>query len=101
MKLYGCVFCGDVFDRTELNDFKEAGEEYWLDGEDFVCPDCLDHISRLSLDEQFSKLLRTADVRDGGLPAGYAEIEYDDFDDPEAIAGACWDDMNYRYYTER
>ena len=55
MKLYECVFCGDVFDRTELNDFKEAGEEYWLDGEDFVCPDCLDHISRLSLDEQFSK----------------------------------------------
>lgn len=36
-----------------------------------------------------------------GLPETYAEIEYDDFDDPEAIEGAKWDDMNYRYYMER
>lgn len=36
-----------------------------------------------------------------GLPRTYAEIEYDDFDDPEAIEGARWDDMNYLRYTER
>ena len=36
-----------------------------------------------------------------GLPETYAEIEYDDFDDPEAIDGARWDDMNYLHYIER
>lgn len=36
-----------------------------------------------------------------GLPETYAEIEYDDFDDPEAVAGARWDDLNYLRYTER
>ncbi len=37
----------------------------------------------------------------GGLPDTYAEIEYDDFDNPEAIAGARFDDMNYLRYMER
>ena len=36
-----------------------------------------------------------------GFPETYAEIEYSDFDNPEAIAGARFDDMNYLRYTER
>lgn len=36
-----------------------------------------------------------------GLPATYAEVEYDDFDSAEAVEGARWDDMNYLRYTER
>ncbi len=36
-----------------------------------------------------------------GLPDTYAEIEYNDFDDPEAILGARFDDWNYLRYTER
>ena len=36
-----------------------------------------------------------------GLPSTYAEIEYDDLDDPEAIMGARFDDMNYMRYLER
>jgi hypothetical protein len=36
-----------------------------------------------------------------GLPDTYAEVEYDDFDNPEAIEGARWDDMNYQHYMER
>lgn len=35
------------------------------------------------------------------IPATYAEIEYDDFDDLEAIMGARFDDMNYLRYFER
>lgn len=35
------------------------------------------------------------------LPDTYAEIEYEDFDNPEAIDGARFDDMNYLRYTER
>ena len=38
---------------------------------------------------------------DWNLPSTYAEIEYDDFDNPEAILGARWDDMNYTHYIER
>ena len=36
-----------------------------------------------------------------GLPSTYAEVEYEDFENPEAIAGARFDDMNYLRYTER
>jgi hypothetical protein len=36
-----------------------------------------------------------------GLPRTYAEIEYDDFDNPEAIEGARFDDRNYLRYMER
>lgn len=36
-----------------------------------------------------------------GLPSTYAEVEYDDFDNAEAIDGARFDDMNYLRYTER
>lgn len=35
------------------------------------------------------------------IPRTYAEIEYDDFDNPEAILGARFDDMNYLHYRER
>ena len=38
---------------------------------------------------------------DWNLPSTYAEIEYDDFDNPEAILGARFDDMNYTHYMER
>ena len=35
------------------------------------------------------------------LPRTYAEIEYDDLDTPEALAGCHFDDMNYLRYRER
>ena len=56
-------------------------------------------------EEAYDAMVINADIfcyDDGyGLPRTYAEIEYDDFDDPEAIEGAKWDDMNYRHYMER
>lgn len=39
--------------------------------------------------------------RDERFPVGYAEVEYDDFDNAEAIIGARFDDMNFRHYFER
>lgn len=38
---------------------------------------------------------------DGCLPRTYAELDYGDREDAEAIEGAKWDDINYRHYTER
>ena len=35
------------------------------------------------------------------IPSTYAEIEYEDFDSPEAVAGARFDDMNFLRYFER
>lgn len=35
------------------------------------------------------------------IPRTYTEIEYDDFDDPEAIMGARFDDMNFLRYFEK
>ena len=36
----------------------------------------------------------------GGLPDTYAEVGYSDFDNPEAVDGARFGDMNYLRYTE-
>lgn len=38
---------------------------------------------------------------DERFPAGYAEIDYDNFDNAEAIDGARFDDMNYLRHFER
>ena len=41
------------------------------------------------------------DCDDPRFPDSYAEIEYDDFDDPEAILGSRFDDMNFLRHFER
>lgn len=41
------------------------------------------------------------DMLETNLPSTYAEVEYDDFDNPEAAEGAKFDDMNYLRYMER
>lgn len=41
------------------------------------------------------------DREEGGLPETYAEVEYDDFENAEALTGARWDDLNYMRYMER
>lgn len=57
--------------------------------------------------EVYDSMIENADVfcdedeREYGLPSTYAEVEYDDFDNPEAILGARFDDMNYLRYIER
>ncbi len=57
--------------------------------------------------EVYDSMIENADVfcdedeREYGLPSTYAEVEYDDFDNPEAVYGARFDDMNYLRYTER
>lgn len=59
--------------------------------------------------EAYDAMLMNADIfceddegcEEGGLPETYAEIEYDDFENAEAIEGARWDDMNYLRYMER
>ena len=59
------------------------------------------------IDKQtYDVMVETADIfcddeGDDRLPSWYAEIEYDDFDNPEAIEGAKFDDMNFRRYMER
>ena len=60
-------------------------------------------------EEVFNAMLDNADIfcddddddTEYGLPATYAEVEYDDFDSYEAVQGARWDDMNYQHYMER
>jgi hypothetical protein len=56
--------------------------------------------------DTYDAIVMNADIfcdadEDDRLPSWYAEIEYDDFDNPEAIEGAKFDDMNYRHYMER
>ena len=60
--------------------------------------------------EAYDAMIENADVfsepddDEDWLPDTYAEVEYSSDrieSDPEAICGARWDDMNYRFYTER
>ena len=41
------------------------------------------------------------DGYDSRFPSSYAEIEYSDFDSPDAVSGARFDDMNFFHYFER
>jgi len=61
-------------------------------------------------DDVFWVILENADAfcdddddEEWGISNDYAEIDYDDriWDDPEAIDGSRWDDMNYLHYRER
>ena len=73
--------------REAFAEDRISEEAFWaaLDNADIFCDEDED-------EEHFD---------DDRLPDGYAEIEYDDFDDPEAILGARFDDMNYLRYRER
>lgn len=55
--------------------------------------------------DTYDAMLMNADIfcdeEEYGLPRGYAEIEYDEFDSAEAIEGAKFDDMNFLRYMER
>ena len=58
--------------------------------------------------EAYDAMIENADVfcdeddeYDSFLPRTYVEIEYDDLDTPEAMAGCRFDDMNYLRYRER
>ena len=56
--------------------------------------------------ETYDAMLMNADIfcdedEDDRLPSYYAEVEYNDFDNAEAIEGAKFDDMNFRRYMER
>ncbi len=58
-------------------------------------------------EEVYDSMVENADVfcdeddEEYGLPSTYAEIEYPDFENAEAIEGAKFDDMNYLHYMER
>ena len=58
-------------------------------------------------EQVYDSMIENADIfcdeeeREYGLPSTYAEVEYSDFDNQEAIDGARFDDMNYLRYMER
>ncbi len=49
-----CKFCGEVFTNDDIQEMREAGKDFWLDDNTFICPDCYDSFSRFSLEEQFN-----------------------------------------------
>lgn len=53
-------------------------------------------------DDMMDRLgFKPAENEKDNLPTSYAEIDYGDRDDAEAVLGSAWDDMNYLHYTER
>jgi hypothetical protein len=56
--------------------------------------------------DTYDAMVENADIfcdedEDDRLPSWYAEVEYDNFDNPEAVEGAKFDDINLRRYMER
>lgn len=47
-----CAGCGDIFTEEELRDLLSFNEPCWLEGDFFLCPDCLDMFQQMGLEEQ-------------------------------------------------
>lgn len=68
-------------------------EELYIDGK--IDDDAMDALVASAENMQFDP------EPDSRFPKGYAEIEYSDFDNAEAIEGAKFDDRNFLRYFER
>lgn len=65
-----------------------------------VCIECVD-CNEVLIDCNYDEDDEEEYDRDSRFPPGYAEIEYDNFDDPEATLGARFDDINFMRYFEK
>lgn len=52
-----CLMCNEEYSRQDISDLREMGEEFYRSCDCFICPDCYDHYSSLSLEEQTQLLL--------------------------------------------
>ncbi len=52
-----CLLCGEQYTRKDIRELQEMGEQFHRDRNSFICPDCYDRYSSLSLEEQFKLLL--------------------------------------------
>lgn len=95
----------DILELCDLNrvikivDDGEVLSSY--DGRDSIAEEHLElEVRQISSDEG-AIIIEVGFPCSAGLPEGYAEVEYNDMEDAEAILGARWDDMNYQHYMER
>lgn len=75
------------------SEYMQQLEELYADGK--LDDDAMDALVTAADSMQFDP---EPDCR---FPKGYAEIEYSDFDNAEAIEGAKFDDRNFLRYFER
>jgi len=59
-----CLMCGEEYTRQDIKELREMGEQFHHDRNCFICPDCYDYYSHLSLEEQL-KLLFYIVVKQG------------------------------------
>lgn len=60
-----CSMCGELYTADEVKEAAEIGEPFQFYDGKFLCPDCYDSYSRLSLEEQFETALNMGDINDG------------------------------------
>lgn len=83
-------FGGEVINGAYLQPI-DSTEEWEIEAE---------YVDRVS-DTRIYEVRKPDDQGDDRLPEAYAEVEYDNFDSPESIDGARFDDRNYNHYMER
>jgi len=95
----------DILELCDLNrviNIVEDGEVLSsYDGRDSIAEEYLELEVRQISSAEGAIIIEIGFSDSAGLPEGYAEVEYNDFEDAEAIAGSRWDDMNYLHYMER
>lgn len=52
-----CSMCGEPFTADEIRELAEMGEAFQFCDGKFLCPDCFDTYSRLSLEDQLETAL--------------------------------------------
>ena len=52
-----CMSCGEVYTEQDRHELHVMHEEFFQDGDCFICPDCWDHFRRMDPEEQVKMLL--------------------------------------------
>lgn len=78
----------------------DCHNKFWVDCDDTDYPAYCPFCGKETVHSDFIKSQRT-DELDDRFPAGYVEVEYDNFENADAIDGARFDDLNFQRYYER
>ena len=57
-----CIYCGEIYTPQEVKDLKQAGEEYVLGDNGFICPQCWESINRRPVEDQVMDLLKKGEL---------------------------------------
>lgn len=58
-----CLACGEVYTEQERHELHEMREEFFQVGDNFICPDCWDHLKRMNPEDVVEWALSQKNMR--------------------------------------